>query len=85
MGNEIGKELTIENQTDSNIRVEWWTAGWGFKVADYIVSANSERAWSKSYVWYEVKVITGGGDFHDRKFYGGASAYWRWDGNDIHG
>jgi hypothetical protein len=79
----MGQTLSIENTTDSPIRVEWWTAGWGFKVADYTIGARQERAVKKEAVWYEIKIVEQNGRFIDRKFYGGAHANWRWDGQTL--
>jgi hypothetical protein len=79
---EMGQPLTITNQTNSGIWVEWWTAGYGFKVYGYGINANSSRSESLEAVWYSIKIIADGKEFRG-EFYGGSSAHWLFDGTRI--
>ncbi len=80
----MGQTLDIENASSSQIRVEWWTIGWGFKVADYTIIAGQKQGVKKEAVWYKIKIIEQDGRFVDETFYGGVHSYWRWDGQQLH-
>lgn len=75
----MGQPLTITNQTNRDIWVEWWTPGFVFKVYAYNIKANSSRTETLEAVWYDIKIIDGGKQ-HTATFYGGASSHWYYDG-----
>jgi hypothetical protein len=79
----MGQPLTIHNQCNRNIWVEWWTVGQVFRVAGYSINANSCGTHKIEAFPYEI-VVTDQERRYVLSFQGGGFPnVWIYDGNNL--
>ena len=78
----MGQNLTIHNDTDQPILVEWYTEVEASKKAQYNIKPKSENSHAEEAVWYDIRIIHNSKE-HWHRFYGGTSRRWIFNGIEI--